>query len=94
MHVFKSATCGNLLFSYFLRYTLQPEQQVVAVIYGGEESPTWVSTLTWFYCKSLSFNPRTALVFRFQHVVEEAKMLSLQDFSARVMQGQSVVKEG
>ena len=39
-HVFKSATCGNLLFSYFLHYTLKPEQQVVAVTNRGGQYST------------------------------------------------------
>ena len=94
MHVFNSATCGNVLFSYFLNHTLEPEQQVVAITYGGRQSPTWVSTITWFYCKSLAFNQGTALVFRFQHVEGETKTQPLQDSSARVMEGESVVKEG
>ena len=48
-------------------------------------------TLIWFDCKSLIFYHPTAIVVRFQYVEGESKTNPLQDSSARVMEGESVV---
>ena len=58
---------------------------------GGESILHELSTLTWFYCKSLAFNHPTAIVFIFQPVEGEIKTKPLQDSGARVIEGESVV---
>ena len=39
-HVCNSATGGNLLFSYFLHYTMNTDQQRVAATHGGGQYST------------------------------------------------------
>ena len=54
--------CCNLLVSYFLHYTMKPEQQEVAATDDGNSIRNELSTLTCLCCKSITFNtPRHCL---------------------------------